>query len=158
MEIPPAVAYSTRWYVLPTRLPVHRKSATESMVLVEPTQTKVATTVLPSGGFWGLNSLPSVVPLCGGIVALNPHNAMGSPAASTANEGGEAASEQPAASTTAARNPLNLIFSLPVELTPRVERYDTTARLGGSQQSLGRAVQGASRFQRARADARRCDL
>src|SRR5712675_2648242 len=88
------------------------------MMLLEPTQTKVAMTVLPRGGFWGLNSFPICVPLWGGRVPLNPHSAIVVAVASVAStgttvgpagSGGLAASVQAAASS-AARSPVDLIW------------------------------------------------
>src|SRR6266480_373359 len=114
MEMPPAVTYSTRWYVLPTCFPVSRSSDTESMTLLEPVHWKVATTVLPRGGFSGLNSLLSSAPLWG-IVPLCPHNARPdavtsarSPGVPALRLGGVTASEQPAASRATARSRLNV--------------------------------------------------
>src|SRR5438128_4234438 len=67
IEMPPAVTYSTKWYVLPTGVYglVVRTSVTESMifVVVEPTQKKVATIASPRCGFVGLNPLMSILPV-----------------------------------------------------------------------------------------------
>src|SRR5437762_3953758 len=106
------------------------------MMLLEPTQTKVAMTVLPRGGFWGLNSFPICVPFWGGRVPLNPHSAIVGAVASVAStgtsvgpggSGGLAASVQAAASS-AARSPVDLIWP------------PCRDGAGGRQQSSGRAV------------------
>src|ERR1041385_9195175 len=112
------------------------------MMLLEPTHTKVAMTVLPSGGFWGLNSFPICVPLWGGRVPLNPHSAMVVAVASVAStgtsvglggSGGLAASVQAAASS-AARSPVDLIWP------PCRDTATVSAGAEGRQQSSGRAV------------------
>src|SRR2546428_2263422 len=110
--MPPAVTYSTRLYRLPTCLPVHKSSLTESMTLVEPAQAKVATTVLPKGGFSGLNSLLSSVPL----VPLKPHRAIPDAVAAAVTPGtavrwlgGVTSPEQPATSRAMTSNRLDVV-------------------------------------------------
>jgi len=97
---------------LPTCLPVHKSSLTESMTLVEPAQAKVATTVLPKGGFSGLNSLLSSVPL----VPLKPHRAIPDAVAAAVTPGtavrwlgGVTSPEQPATSRAMTSNRLDVV-------------------------------------------------
>src|SRR6266700_2145044 len=65
IEMPPDVTYSTSVYVLPTRgYPGNvSTSVTESMMLVEPSQKKVATIASPWWGFVLLNPLMKKLPL-----------------------------------------------------------------------------------------------
>ena len=65
MDIPPAVTYSTRRYLLPTRGNPGwaRQSVTESMTFVDPFQTNVATIASPWCGFVGLKPLINLRPL-----------------------------------------------------------------------------------------------
>src|SRR5438552_7884547 len=82
------------------------------MTLVDPAQAKVATTVLPKGGFSGLNSLLSSVPL----VPLNPHRAIPDAVAAAVNPGtavpwlgGVTWSEQPATSRAMTSSRLDVV-------------------------------------------------
>src|SRR5256885_4820164 len=113
--MPPAETYSTRAYVFPTCCPVSISSVTAVMMLgPDPNHTNVAMTVLPSGGFSGLNSLLSSKPLCG-IVPLNPHSATGVVSLARGEirvvrfGGGAETSVQAAASSAAARKRWGLI-------------------------------------------------
>src|SRR6266516_320491 len=114
--MPPVETYSTRLYVFPTCCPVSISSVTAVMMLgPDPSHTKVAMTVLPSGGVSGLNSLLHSRPLCG-MVPLNPHKATPdavssarSPGVPGLRLGGVTASEQPAASRAAARSRVDVI-------------------------------------------------
>ena len=64
IEMPPDVTYSTSVYLLPTgvKLGSVRTSVTESMMLVEPNQKKVAMIASPWCGFVGLNPLMRTLP------------------------------------------------------------------------------------------------
>src|SRR6267143_1862105 len=63
IETPPAVTYSTSVYVLPTGVALTsvRRSVTDVMMLLEPTQKNVAMIASPWWGFVGLNPLMSIV-------------------------------------------------------------------------------------------------
>ena len=51
--MPPAVTYSTSVYVLPTGAPLLNRSVTDVMMLLDPTQKKVAMIASPTCGFLG---------------------------------------------------------------------------------------------------------
>src|SRR6267378_4571649 len=69
IEYPPAVTYSTSVYLLPTRLygVVVKTSSTESIMLVDPSQKKVAIMASPWCGFVGLKPLMRIRPRCANV-------------------------------------------------------------------------------------------